>query len=91
MGAPHDDMFSLLLRHIWLFLQRVGKILHRLWLEITGTVFLGLAAFGALSALKEWRAYQSGGALWELVAAVCFVLMMGGFGIYSFLKAWRMR
>jgi hypothetical protein len=82
---------NLLLHHLWQWLQRSLKILHQLWLEVTGFIFLALAAFGTLSAWREWNAYRTGGALWELVAAVCFVLMMASFGIYSFLKSRRLR
>ena len=65
------------------------RILHRLWLEITGAIFLGLAGFGGLSAWKEWRSLQAGGTMWEFLLALLFVIMMGGFGIYSFLRARR--
>ncbi|HWP84073.1 MAG TPA: hypothetical protein VNN17_02695 [Terriglobia bacterium] len=82
---------SLLLEHLWKFLRRAARILHRLWLEVTGAVFLGLAALGGLSAWKEWNAYQAGAAPWEFVLAVAFVLMMGGFGVYSFFRARRIR
>jgi len=82
---------SLFLEHLWRFLRTAARILHRLWLEVTGAIFLALAAFGGLSAWKEWRAYQAGGALWELLLALTFVIMMGGFGVYSFLRARRLR
>jgi hypothetical protein len=82
---------SLLLQHAWQVLLNMGKILHRLWLEITGAVFLGMAAFGSLSVWKEWRSYQAGGELWKLVAALTFVIMMGAFGVHSFFRARRLR
>ena len=69
----------------------MARILHRLWLEITGTVFLGMAAFGSLSAWKEWRAYQTGGEMWKIVAALTFVLVMAAFGVHSFYRARRLR
>jgi len=82
---------SLFLEHLWRFLRTAARVLHRLWLEVTGAIFLALAAFGGLSAWKEWHAYQAGGALWELLLALMFVIMMGGFGVYSFLRARRLR
>ena len=81
----------LFLEHLWRFLRTAVRILHRLWLEITGAIFLGLAAFGGLSAVREWRAYQAGGALWEFLLALLFAIMMGGFGVYSFFRARRFR
>ena len=82
---------SLFLEHLWRFLRNAARILHRLWLEITGAIFLGLAAFGSLSAWKEWRAYRDGGAPWEFLLALAFVVMMGSFGVYSFYRARRLR
>lgn len=82
---------SLLLRHVWQWLRQAIKILHQLWLEVTGAVFLGLAALGGISAWKEWRAYQDGGPVWKPAMAISFFLMMAAFGIYSFMKARRIR
>jgi hypothetical protein len=82
---------SLLARHAWQTLRNIGRILHRLWLEITGSLFLGMAAFGSLSAWKEWKAYQDGGEMWKPVASISFVLIMAAFGIHSLFRARRMR
>lgn len=82
---------SLFQEHLWRFLQNAARILHRLWLEITGAIFLGLAAFGGLATWREWRAYRAGGALWEFLLALVFVIMMGSFGVYSFFRARRLR
>jgi hypothetical protein len=82
---------SLFLEHLWKFLRTAARILHRLWLEVTGAIFLALAGFGGLATVREWRAYQAGGALWEFLLALLFVLMMGGFGVYSFFRARRLR
>jgi hypothetical protein len=84
-------MFSLFLEHLWRFLQRAGRILRRLWLEVTGAIFLFLAGIGGISVVKELRAYQNGGELWKLVAAVSFVVLMGAFGIQSFFRSRRFR
>jgi hypothetical protein len=82
---------SLLAHYLWQWLRQAARILHRLWLEITGAVFLGLALLGTVSVWKEWNAYPEASDLWEPVAALTFVVMMAGFGIYSFLKAGRLR
>ena len=84
-------MFDLFLEHLWRFLQQAARILHRLWLEVTGAVFLALAGFGSISAVREVRAYQDGGELWKPIAAVSFVILMGVFGIQSFLRSGRYR
>ena len=54
-------------------------------------MFLSMAAFAVPSILREWRAYQGGGPLWKPMSAVLFLCMMAGFGVYSFLKARRLR
>ena len=85
---------SMLLETAWRVVRNMGRILHRLWLEITGAIFLAMAGLGGFSLWKEWRAYQGGqpeGELWRLVAALSFVIFMGGFGLHSFLRARRLR
>jgi hypothetical protein len=90
-GTRRARMFSLFLEHLWKFLQDAFRILRRLWLEVTGAVFLALAGFGAVSAVKELRAYQNGGELWKPIAAVSFVILMGAFGVQSFFRSRRFR
>ena len=82
---------SLLTTHLWKAFREVWRILHRLWLEVTGAVFLAMAAMGGISAWKEWRAYQAGDKPWEFLLALVFMVMMGSFGVYSFFRAWRIR
>jgi hypothetical protein len=82
---------SLILEHLWKFLLQAVRILHRLWLEVSGAVFLGLAAFGGMSVWREWRDFRSGAAPWEFLLALGFVVMMGSFGVYSFFRARRLR
>ena len=38
----------------------VGRVLHQLWLEVTGFVFLVLAAIGSLALFREYSQYQTG-------------------------------
>ena len=91
MTALRSSLTSLFLRHAWQWLRGAARILHRLWLEVTGVMFLGLAAFAVPSILREWRSYQGGGPLWKPLSGVLFLCMMAGFGVYSFLKARRLR
>ncbi len=69
----------------------VIRILRQLWLEVTGAIFLALAAFGVPSALREWRLLQEGGSLYRFATTIVFIAMMAGFGIFSFWKSRRLR
>lgn len=62
-----------------------GQVLSQLWLEVTGFVFLALAAVGGLAFWREWARHSGSGRL--LLAAV-FTLLFGWFGVSSF---WRVR
>ncbi|MSO20550.1 MAG: hypothetical protein EXQ56_08810 [Acidobacteria bacterium] len=84
MSAPSGGFF-------WNWLRQSLRILHRLWLEVTGFIFICFAVLGAFSLLKEWRAYQPGGGLWKLVAAGVFTAAMALFGLYSFFKSRRIQ
>jgi hypothetical protein len=37
-----------------------ARVLHQLWLEVTGFTFLAMAAVGAMAAMREYGKYQSG-------------------------------
>jgi hypothetical protein len=64
-------------------------VLHALWLEVTGFLFLVLAAIGAGAAVREYRRYAAGTTTWERMAvAALFALLFLYFGINSF---WRSR
>jgi hypothetical protein len=66
-----------------------GRVLHQLWLEITGAIFFFMAAVGAIEVAREWTKYQAGRATSGRVAvAVCFTLMFAWFGLTSF---WKVR
>jgi len=67
-----------------------GRVLHQLWLEVTGFTFLALAAFGAMAGVREYTKYATGHAAGpgRLVLAVCFVASFAWFGVSSF---WRVR
>ncbi|MFZ0687700.1 MAG: hypothetical protein WAM89_19310 [Terriglobales bacterium] len=65
-----------------------GKVLHQLWLEVTGFTFLAMAAVGAMAGVREYGRYQSGHATGpgRLMLAICFTASFAWFGISSF---WR--
>ena len=66
-----------------------GHILHLLWLEVTGTVFLAMAGIGGIAFTREYAKYTAGRATaGRLAIAVCFTLTFAWFGLSSF---WRVR
>jgi hypothetical protein len=70
--------------------QSFGRVLHQLWLEVTGFTFLAIALIGAMAGMREYGKYQSGHATGpgRLVLAVCFTLSFAWFGLSSF---WRVK
>ncbi len=67
-----------------------GRVLHQLWLEVTGFMFLAMAAIGAMAGIREYGKYQSGHAAGpgRLALAVCFTVSFTWFGVSSF---WRVK
>ena len=67
-----------------------GRVLHQLWLEVTGFTFLALAGVGAMAGIREYGKYQSGHATGpgRLLLAVCFTVSFTWFGLSSF---WRVK
>ena len=67
-----------------------GRVLHQLWLEVTGFTFLAIAGIGALAGMREYGKYQSGHAAGpaRLVLAICFTVSFTWFGLGSF---WRVK
>jgi hypothetical protein len=66
-----------------------GRVLHQLWLEVAGLIFLVMAASGGFAAAKEYAQYQAGRAgIGRVVAAICFTVTFAWFGVSSF---WRVR
>src|ERR1700731_957380 len=65
-----------------------GKVLHQLWLEVTGFTFLAMAAVGAVAGIREYGKYQAGHATGpaRLILAICFTISFAWFGVSSF---WR--
>jgi hypothetical protein len=67
-----------------------GRVLHQLWLEVTGFTFLALAGVGAVAGIREFGKYQASRAAGpgRLILAVCFTVSFAWFGLSSF---WRVR
>ena len=69
--------------------QSFGRVLHQLWLEVTGFVFLALAGIGGIALSREYMKYQAGKTgPGRVLVAVGFCLTFGYFGLSSF---WRVR
>jgi len=67
-----------------------GRVLGRLWLEVTGFVFLALAGIGVLAFLREYNKYQAGHSTSSRpILAICFAGLFGWFGVSSFWKVRR--
>jgi len=67
-----------------------ARAAHQLWLEVTGTLFLAIAAFGAIAFVREYTKYHAGQATMSRVAvAVAFTVTFGWFGLSSFWKVRR--
>jgi hypothetical protein len=70
-------------------LGHFGGVLHQLWLEITGFVFLAFAGVGLAALVKEYSAYHvHRGSVSHIAAAGGITVMFAWFGITSF---WRVR
>ncbi|MGC2727687.1 MAG: hypothetical protein WA254_00710 [Candidatus Sulfotelmatobacter sp.] len=66
-----------------------GRVLHQLWLVVTGLIFRGMAASGGFAAAKEYAKYEAGRiGVGRVVMAICFTVTFAWFGVSSF---WRVR
>lgn len=74
-------------RHI---VPQIIKPLRSLWNEVIGFVFLSLAAIPIPRTFRMWREFhESGEGLFRICVALIFIVLMGAFGIHSFLRARR--
>ena len=66
-----------------------GRVLHQLWLEVIGAVFIFMAGIGGIALAREIVKYQAGQATAGRIAvAICFTLTFAWFGVSSF---WRVK
>ena len=71
-------------------LRVVRRVLHILWLEVTGFLFLVLAIIGGAALAREYRHYAAGEiGTGKLLLTTAFTLAFGYFGISSFWRASR--
>lgn len=69
--------------------RSMGRVLHQLWLEVTGFTFLAMAGIGCFPLAREWTKFAAGRqGPGRLLTAICFVLTFGYFGLSSF---WRVK
>jgi hypothetical protein len=69
--------------------RSLGRVLHQLWLEVTGLIFLMMALSFAGAAVKEYGKYHAGQAGYgRMAVAICFTVAFAWFGLSSF---WRVR
>ena len=66
----------------------LGAVLHQLWLEVTGFVFLAIAAVGAFEGFREYGKFHAGQepGPGRLILAVCFTISFAWFGLSSFVR-----
>lgn len=81
---------SAILQGIMATAKSFGRVLHQLWLEVTGFTFLAIAGIGAMTGFKEYAKLQAGQVTGHgrLILAICFTLSFTWFGLSSF---WRIR
>jgi hypothetical protein len=69
--------------------SHVGRVMHLLWLEVTGFVFLAIGTIAGIAIFREYHRYQAGQVgVNRVVLAVVIAVMFGWFGVSSF---WRVR
>ncbi len=69
--------------------RSLAHVLHQLWLEVTGAVFIFMAGIGGIALFREIVKYQAGRAsAGRIAVAICFTLTFAWFGVSSF---WRVK
>ena len=73
-------------------LAHFSRVLHLLWLEVVGFVYLSFAVTGGAALVREYPKYQAGkvGAA-KIVAPACFMVLFAYFGVSSFLRTRKKR
>jgi len=65
-----------------------GRVLHQLWLEVTGVIFLLMALSFAGATVKEYGKYHAGQAgLGRVAVAICFTVTFAWFWSEFFLAS----
>jgi hypothetical protein len=88
--AGHTRTVSALINAGRVTAAHVGRVLHQLWLEVTGFVFLVIAVIGSSATMREYHKYQAGQVeLTRVLVALAFTVVFGWFGVSSFLRVWK--
>jgi TRAP-type C4-dicarboxylate transport system permease small subunit len=67
-----------------------ARVLHVLWLEVTGFFFLFLAFVGAAAGVREYHRHLAGTAgTGKIYLAAAFALIFAYFGVTSFMRSRR--
>ena len=67
-----------------------GRVLHQLWLEVVGVIFLIMALSFGGATVKEYGKFHAGQAgLGRVAIAVCATVTFAWFGISSFVRVKR--
>jgi hypothetical protein len=67
-----------------------GRVVHLLWLQITGVFFLVFAMGGGAAAWREYVRWQAGKiGPGKMALALCFALVFAWFGVSSFYRAMK--
>jgi hypothetical protein len=70
--------------------RRVGRVLHILWLEVTGLFFLVLALVGGGAAVREYHRHAAAnGSVAKMLLAAAFAVVFAYFGVSSFWQSRR--
>ncbi|MGE5114059.1 MAG: hypothetical protein ACM3JB_24630 [Acidobacteriaceae bacterium] len=89
-GADGRRMALSFLRGAGAFVGAVGKVLHLLFLEVTGFVFLCFTVVGGFAAIREYPRMMAGQvSRGKFGITVAFTLMFAWFGVTSFWRARR--
>ncbi len=64
--------------------SRLLTVLHQLWHEVTGSLFIILGLAAIPSTIKEWRVAESHT---RAVFGTIFIILMLYFGVTSFMRA----
>jgi hypothetical protein len=71
-------------------LKSVSGVLHVLWLEVTGLLFIVLALVGGGAAIRQYHRYANGTAgSGKMLLAAAFALTFLYFGVSSFSRSRR--
>jgi hypothetical protein len=70
------------------FFATLWRVVRQIFHETTGAMFLVLAFFWIVAAVRQWR---SGAETWLLVVLGSFAVVLIFFGVTSFLSARRVR